>query len=119
MPCQTANSQRAGLPPTLNPNPNSILKSEPLMPHIQEISTLGNTPHPDPAPKTTSMIPPVPADQHTEPSVKPPIPDCSVTPKVLKKIECTCSSGSSFQLKSIKKNLKRIIFVEKKHNSLK
>ena len=45
------------------------------MAHIQEISTLGNTPHPDPAPKTTSTIPPVPADQHTEPSVEPPVPD--------------------------------------------
>ena len=45
------------------------------MAHIQEISTLGNTPHPDPAPETTSTIPPVPADQHTEPSVEPHIPD--------------------------------------------
>ena len=45
------------------------------MAHIQEISTLGNTPHPDPTPETTSTIPLVPADQHTEPSVKPHIPD--------------------------------------------
>ena len=45
--------------------------------------------------------------------------DCSVTPKLLKGILCTYSSGSSFQLKSIKKKLKTIIFVEKKHNSLK
>ena len=74
MPRQTANSQRAGLPSTPNPDPNSAPNPEPPMAHIQEISTLGNNPHPDPTPETTP-IPPVTADQHTETSVEPPVPD--------------------------------------------
>ena len=49
------------------------------MAHIQEITTLGNTPHPDPVPETTPTIPQVPADQHTETSVEPSVPDLAST----------------------------------------